>query len=116
MESAVAKQTYPGQDHCQGSGALLSTLRSLTSAGSEQLLLGMGLASLSGLLWFLACPNFDLWPLAWIAMLPMLFAMERASSSRRAVFLAGWASLVGNCAGFYWIVGLLERFAHVPSI
>jgi len=116
MESGVAKQTYPGQDSGQGSGALLSTLRSLTSAGSKQLLLGMGLASLSGFLWFLACPNLDLWPLAWVAMLPVLFAMERASSSRRAVFFAGWASLIGNSAGFYWIVGLLERFARVPRV
>src|SRR5262249_11100078 len=70
-------------------------------------------AVLSGCLWFLACADFDIWPLAWFAALPMLYAVEKASTGRRAV-LFGWiAGTVANAGGFYWITKLLTRFAHL---
>jgi apolipoprotein N-acyltransferase len=79
----------------------------------QELLIGMGLASLSGVLLFVACPDFNIWPLALVAMVPAFFAIERASSTRRAMLFAWWVGLVGNAGGFYWIVGLLERFADL---
>jgi apolipoprotein N-acyltransferase len=67
----------------------------------------------SGVLWFLACADFDVWPLAWFAMVPTLFAIERASTVRRAVLFAWIAGIVANAGGFYWITNLLIRFAHL---
>lgn len=74
----------------------------------------LGAATASGVLWFIACPDFDLWPLAWVAMAPALFAIERASTLRRAITLSWWAGFVGNAGGFYWVIGLLERFGDMP--
>ena len=72
------------------------------------------LAVLSGVLWFLACADWDIWPLAWIAMVPGLVAIEAAPTTRRAL-LYGWVTgIVGNIGGFYWITGLLTRFGHLP--
>jgi len=45
---------------------------------------GFGLVTLSGCLWFIACPPFDLSALAWIAAVPMLIAVDRAPTYRRA--------------------------------
>ena len=76
--------------------------------------LGMALlAALSGVLWFVACADFDIWPLAWIAAVPGLHAIERAASTRRAVCYGAVTGLVANAGGFYWITKLLTRFAHL---
>ncbi len=73
------------------------------------------LAGLAGVLWFLSCADFDVWPLAWFAMLPCLWAIEHAATTRRAA-LYGWVTgLVANAGGFYWITKLLTRFAHLPG-
>jgi len=72
------------------------------------------LSVLSGVLWFLACADWDIWPLAWVAMVPGLVAIEAAPTTRRAL-LYGWLTgIVGNVGGFYWITGLLSRFGHIP--
>ena len=84
--------------------------------GRRELLYGLIAASFSGILWFVACPTFDLWLLAWVAMIPVLFAAERASSMRRALLFAWWAALVGNAGGFYWMVEVLQRFANLSWI
>lgn len=76
-----------------------------------QLLVWIGLALLSGLLWAIACANFSAWPLAWIAMIPGLYAIERAPSLRSAIFVAWLIGLMGNAGGFYWMIGTMERFA-----
>jgi apolipoprotein N-acyltransferase len=64
-------------------------------------------------LWFLACADFDIWPLAWFAMVPCLFAIERATTMRRAILFAWVTGIVANAGGFYWITNLLVRFAHL---
>jgi apolipoprotein N-acyltransferase len=74
----------------------------------------IGAAILSGCLWFLACADFDIWPFAWFAMLPALWIIERAPTRRRALSYGWLAGVVANVGGFYWIVGLLTRFAHLP--
>ncbi len=72
-------------------------------------------AALSGTLWFLACASFDIWILAWFAMVPTLWAIRDLSPKR--AFLVSWlAGTVANIGGFYWIVGLLERFGNIPFV
>jgi apolipoprotein N-acyltransferase len=63
---------------------------------------------------FTACADIDIWPLAWIGVVPALWAIEGAPTRRHAL-LYGWlAGLVANLGGFYWISGLLTRFANMP--
>jgi apolipoprotein N-acyltransferase len=72
-------------------------------------------AGATGCLLFLACADFDIWPLAWIGFVPLVVA-TRATRPRRAV-LWGWvAGIVANAGGFYWITHLLQRFGHLPWV
>jgi apolipoprotein N-acyltransferase len=74
-----------------------------------------GLATLSGCLWFLAVTPFDLSPLAWIAAVPMLLAVDRAPF-KQALFLGWWAGVVETGGGFYWLIDVMQRFADFPWI
>ena len=66
----------------------------------------------SGSLWFLACADFDIWPLAWFAFLPCLVALRR-DTPKRAFWFAWLCGFVANAGGFYWITTLLMRFGHM---
>jgi len=68
----------------------------------------------SGVLIFTATADIDWWPLAWIALVPLLWAIDGAPTRRRAGLYAWITGLVANVGGFYWIVGLLERFGQFP--
>src|ERR1700733_5205077 len=76
----------------------------------------LGLATLSGCLWFLAVTPFDFSILAWFAAVPMLVAIERAGSYRSALFLGWWAGVVETGGGFYWLIDVMRRFADFPWI
>ena len=65
-------------------------------------------------MWFLATADFDIWPLAYVAALPMLWVIDRAPTRRRALLYAWLAGTVTNAGGFYWISGMLVRFAAFP--
>ncbi|MFH0900137.1 MAG: apolipoprotein N-acyltransferase [Pseudomonadota bacterium] len=71
-------------------------------------------STLSGIACFLAGPDFDLWPLGWVMMVPALWAIERAASRRTALLCGLLVGVAANTGGFYWVVGLLERFAGLP--
>jgi apolipoprotein N-acyltransferase len=77
---------------------------------------GFVLVSLSGCLWFLACTPFDLSALAWVAAVPMLYAVDRAPTFRRALLLGWWAGVVETGGGFYWLIDVMQRFADFPWI
>ena len=71
---------------------------------------------MSGCLWFLACTPFDLSALAWVAAVPMLHAVDRAPTFRRALMLGWWAGVVETGGGFYWLIDVMQRFADFPWI
>ncbi len=77
---------------------------------------GFGLATVSGCLWFLACTPFDWSAAGWIAAVPMLAAIDRAPTYRRALYLGGWAGAVETGGGFYWLIDTTQRFAGFPWI
>jgi apolipoprotein N-acyltransferase len=68
----------------------------------------------SALLLLLAFPDFDLWPLAWVALTPLLYAV--ASRPRRSSFLAGWlAGSVFFYLSCHWLTFPMIRYAGIPA-
>ena len=62
------------------------------------------LAVLSAVLLILAFPDFELWFLAWFALVPLLFAIERQKHCVHACFILGW--IFGNIFFFgtcWWL-------------
>ncbi len=71
------------------------------------------LSVLSGVLYFLAFPGIDLWPLAFVALVPLILAL-RGQTPRRAL-LFGWLSgFTMTMLGFYWLLEMLETFSGFP--
>ena len=71
------------------------------------------LSVVSGAMVFLCYPNFDLFPLEWLAFVPLLAVLD--GRGVRAAF--GWGTLAGtvtNAGGFWWITGMLMDFGHFP--
>jgi apolipoprotein N-acyltransferase len=74
----------------------------------------IGLTLLSAGLMLLSSPPIDLWPLAFVALVPLYLAIRGASALRAALlgWLCGWAVNVG---GYFWGIEVLERFAHLSK-
>lgn len=96
-----------------------STVASATPADSTDhsaplsLTKAAALAALSGLLYFLAFPGMDLWPLAFVAFVPLMIAVHGQTPKRGA--LLGWLmGLVAGLLGFHWLLGMLETFSGFP--
>jgi apolipoprotein N-acyltransferase len=69
-----------------------------------------GLAVASGVLVLWSSPPLELWPLSLVTLVPLLYAVRRASAGRAA--LLGWLTgLVANLGGLGWGPEVIERFA-----
>jgi apolipoprotein N-acyltransferase len=68
-----------------------------------------------GALLFLSCADFDIWPLTWVALVPM-FWVTLDERTRKPAYYGFLCGLVANGGGFYWIVGFLQRFGHLPFV
>lgn len=69
-----------------------------------------GAACLSGLLYFLAFPGVDLWPLAFVAWVPWLVVLEHATPRLALVSGLSLGTVVG-VTGFYWLLEHLQTFS-----
>src|ERR1019366_7978460 len=72
--------------------------------------LAYGGAFLSGLLYWLAFAGMDVWPLAFVAWVPLLVAMHR-QTPRRAALLGWLAGTTMNFCGFFWLNTFLKVFS-----
>jgi apolipoprotein N-acyltransferase len=87
-------------------GLVLPSLGALPLSGP----LAYAGAVLSGLLYWLAFAGMDVWPLAFVAWVPLVVAMHRQSTRRAA--LLGWvAGITMNVAGFFWLQTMLQTFS-----
>jgi apolipoprotein N-acyltransferase len=68
------------------------------------------LALLSGVLYFLAFPGADLWPLSFVALTPLIVALQ-GQSPKRATWLGWLAGFTMTMIGFYWLLDMLETFS-----
>ncbi len=71
------------------------------------------LAILCGLLYFLAFPGVDLWPLSFVALVPLIIAL-RGQAPRRALGLGWLAGFTMTMTGFYWLMEMLKVFSGFP--
>ena len=76
---------------------------------------GCAAAIVGGLLWVLAAPPIGLWPLAWLAPAPTLWAIDRAATPRRAGLYGALTAVALTALGFAWVVHLLQVNAHLPT-
>jgi apolipoprotein N-acyltransferase len=70
-------------------------------------------AIVSGALLILSFPDFDLWPLAWLALVPLILLVVRRPQPGRAFFL-GWffgaAFFYGSC---HWLTYSMINFGRI---
>ena len=72
---------------------------------------GFGLAALSGVLLLLSFEPFGFWPLAWVALVPLLHAILDCKDSRSAADLAGVSGLVFYGLSLHWLVKVFGPMA-----
>jgi apolipoprotein N-acyltransferase len=73
-------------------------------------------ALLSAVMLVLAFPNFELWPLAWVALVPLLLTVSR-NPRHWSSFLLGWlfgtVFFYGSC---YWLSYSLIHTGRIPPL
>jgi apolipoprotein N-acyltransferase len=68
------------------------------------------LAFVSGFLYFLAFPGIDVWPLGFVALVPLFVALRGQRAHRGAAI--GWtAGFTMTMCGFYWLLEMLRTFS-----
>jgi apolipoprotein N-acyltransferase len=67
-------------------------------------------AAASGVLIAACFLRFQLWPLAWVAFVPLLWSLARAPTPRAAARLGFVAGLTTNLPAFYWLVYTIHVF------
>lgn len=75
------------------------------------------LAIASAILSVLAFPDFDFWFLAWFALVPLFFAIEREKESIIKSFVLGWifgiVFFFGSC---WWLTFAPVTYGGIPSV
>ena len=75
-----------------------------------------GAAGATALLLIFSFPNLEFYPLAWIALVPLLVVIAKHPSPRRA-FLLGWgAGSVFFYATCYWLTHSMIHYGGVPVV
>jgi apolipoprotein N-acyltransferase len=75
-----------------------------------------GAAGVTTLLLIFSFPNFELYPLAWIALVPLLVVIAHQPSPLKA-FILGWATgSVFFYATCYWLTYSMIHYGGVPTV
>ena len=74
-----------------------------------------GAATLSSLLLVVSFPDFNLWPIAWFGLVPLLVVIARRPVPWRA-FLLGWLTggvfFYGSC---HWLTYSMVHYGGIPA-
>lgn len=99
----------------------ISTTRSKFAALAGQIraaapsLADSGIATGSAILLIASFPDFDFWPLAWLALVPILWVIARKPLPLRS-FILGWlfggVFFYGSC---YWLTYSMINFGGLPT-
>ncbi|HKO60024.1 MAG TPA: apolipoprotein N-acyltransferase [Pyrinomonadaceae bacterium] len=89
--------------------AFVSSVRTVLPSPTDA-----GLALSSAVLLILSFPNFDVWPLAWIALMPLFVVAVRSHSW--PTFFAGWLfGIVFFYCTCYWLTYSMINFGGFPT-
>jgi apolipoprotein N-acyltransferase len=77
---------------------------------------GDALAALSGVLLALSFPKFGHWSLAWVALAPLLLAVQGAPSARAAFRRGYLAGAVSSMGLVYWTEAVVVQFGGLPLV
>jgi apolipoprotein N-acyltransferase len=72
------------------------------------------LAVISGLFLFLSFPKYGFGAMAWLALIPLFFAVQKSSSARRALALGFISGIVGYVGILYWITYVVVNYGYLP--
>src|SRR5690349_9652923 len=75
-----------------------------------------GAAGATALLLILSFPNFEFYPLAWIALVPLLVVIAKQPSPRRAFFLGWLAGSVFFYTTCYWLTYSMIHYGGLPVV
>lgn len=80
--------------------------------------LPLGLAVFSAVISVLAFPGFDVWPLAFVCLVPLFVALDWSPrlTNRQAVKISLAFGFVGMWGGYYWVSGMLQEFSGFPMV
>lgn len=76
----------------------------------------LGMATLSALLLVISFPDFNLWPLSWVALVPLLITIARRPQGYTAFILGlvmGALFFFGSC---YWLTYAMVRYGGIPGL
>ena len=70
-------------------------------------------AMVGGVLYFLGFAGFDLWPLCFIGLVPLIWVLETRAETplRHRLALGATYGFVQQTGGFYWLVEMLGNFS-----
>lgn len=68
---------------------------------------------LSSALWVCAFPSIGLWPLAFVAIVPLLFVLDGASL-KKAFWLTFFTTFFAYAGLVYWLVYTINFYGHIP--
>lgn len=72
------------------------------------------LACLSGFLLFLSFPKFGSGLFAWVALIPLLFALKNAATVLQGFLLGFVTGIVGYIGIIYWIAYVIVNYGYLP--
>ncbi|MBF0292936.1 MAG: apolipoprotein N-acyltransferase, partial [Nitrospinae bacterium] len=85
----------------------------IIGAGGKTSLPDAGAAALSGAALALAFPDYHLWPLAWVGLVPLLLAL-RGKSPASGALLGFIAGAVFFETTIWWIINTVTEYGHAP--
>ena len=82
----------------------------METVAQHRVLAACAAAALSGVLIAACFLRFELFPLAWVAFVPLLWSLARATTRREAAVIGLVAGLITNVPAFYWLVYTIHVF------
>jgi apolipoprotein N-acyltransferase len=111
MQDATTKPTRENPASPSASASIASRVRANAPSLADS-----GIALVSAILLILSFPNFELWPLAWFALVPFFWAIAAKPRHLRC-FLLGWlfggVFFYGSC---YWLTYSMIHFGGLPTL
>ncbi|UQA56250.1 apolipoprotein N-acyltransferase [Polyangium aurulentum] len=114
-EAARAPNETPAEERKSKKAKKTKAAGVFTPTGALPARVAYPLAFLSGFLYFLGFPGIDIWPLSFVALVPLIVAL-RGQTPRRAAGLGWLAGFTMTMTGFYWLLEMLQVFSGFPVV